>query len=257
MDPERLIGLIVVVDMGIGSTGTSSVPGEPRPLILAVGEAVRAILARAGPDGVPESGQAHDRAPATFRREGDHWALGMGDTIRMRDAKGMRYLAALISRSGRELHALDLLRLDVPGGPGAVGVGEASALGLQIERAGSVDDMLDSVARAAYRDRIVELRAESDAARRDHDEGRIGRAESEIGHLTDALCAAYGLGGRARPSASAAERARQSVTKAIRSALSRIEHAEPVLGGHLARTVRTGQYCCYDPDPAAIPEWHL
>ena len=53
------------------------------------------------------------------------------------------------------------------------------------------------------------------------------------------------------------ERARQAVTKAIRQSIQRIAAADPVSGRHLQRTVRTGQYCVYDPDPAATPSWEL
>ena len=71
------------------------------------------------------------------------------------------------------------------------------------------------------------------------------------------LSAAFGLGGRARPEGSAAERARQSVTKAIREATRRISAEDGAIGEHLDRSVRTGLYCVYDPDPAARVTWTM
>ena len=71
------------------------------------------------------------------------------------------------------------------------------------------------------------------------------------------LSAAFGLGGRARPEGSAAERARQSVTKAIREATRRIAAEDAAIGEHLDRSVRTGLYCAYDPDPAARVTWTM
>jgi hypothetical protein len=62
-----------------------------------------------------------------------------------------------------------------------------------------------------------------------------------------ALGAALGLGGRARRSGSPAERARVRVTRALREAIARIATAHPLLGEHLARSVRTGTYCSYAP----------
>ena len=45
-----------------------------------------------------------------FRREGDYWLVVFdGHTVRVRDLKGMRYLARLLADPGRELHVLDLV----------------------------------------------------------------------------------------------------------------------------------------------------
>ena len=66
---------------------------------------------------------------------------------------------------------------------------------------------------------------------------------------------AVGLGGRDRRAASASERARVSVTRAIRQAMARIGEHHPQLGEHLSRTIRTGTYCAYLPDPRAPAGW--
>src|SRR5829696_6555531 len=45
-----------------------------------------------------------------FRREGDYWSVVFeGRTVRVRDLKGMRYLAHLLAHPGREFHVLDLV----------------------------------------------------------------------------------------------------------------------------------------------------
>jgi len=41
------------------------------------------------------------------------------------------------------------------------------------------------------------------------------------------------------------------VTARIRDAIRRIGQAHPELGRHLDRSVRTGTFCVYDPDPPA------
>lgn len=43
------------------------------------------------------------------------------------------------------------------------------------------------------------------------------------------------------------ERRRVSVTKTIRGAVARIARHDPALGLHLARSIRTGAFCCYAP----------
>jgi hypothetical protein len=73
--------------------------------------------------------------------------------------------------------------------------------------------------------------------------------------LIEVLTGAYGLGGRVRRSGSAAERARTAVTARIRDAIRRIGGAHPELGRHLARSVRTGTFCVYEPDQPA--RWSL
>jgi hypothetical protein len=71
------------------------------------------------------------------------------------------------------------------------------------------------------------------------------------------LAAAVGLGGRDRPTGSASERGRVSVTRAIRSSMARIADQSQPLGAHLAATVRTGTYCVYAPDPRTPITWEL
>ncbi len=74
------------------------------------------------------------------------------------------------------------------------------------------------------------------------------RIAAERDSLVEALTQAYGLGGRPRRPGSAAERARTAVTARIKDAIRRIGEAHPELGRHLARSVRTGTFCSYEPD---------
>jgi hypothetical protein len=47
------------------------------------------------------------------------------------------------------------------------------------------------------------------------------------------------------------------VTRAIRQAMTRIAEHHPQLGQHLSRTIRTGTYCAYVPDPRAPAGWRF
>ncbi|MGH3940854.1 MAG: AAA family ATPase [Pseudonocardiaceae bacterium] len=188
-----------------------------------------------------------------FRQEGDYWAVSYaGTTVRIANTKGMGYLARLLADPGREFHALDLVTAQATGVP--AGAVDPDA-GLATTRNGTTGPMLDAAAKAAYRRRMAELREELEEAERFGDPERAARAHTALQTLADHVTAAVGLGGRDRRAADTAERARVSVTKAVRAAIRRIVNHHPALGSHLQRSVRTGIYCCYEPDPYNLPSW--
>ena len=90
-----------------------------------------------------------------------------------------------------------------------------------------------------------------------NDTERAVLLRGELDFIVEHLVAATGVGGATRRMVSPAERARQSVTKAIKSAAARITEHSPSLGRHLASTVRTGTYCIYQPDPRVPTGWRL
>ena len=188
----------------------------------------------------------------TFKREGEYWVIAYdGEAIRMKHSKGLAYLARLLERPGTELHALDLA--------GARGDGDGVAAredGLRTETDDGAGPTLDAAAKAAYRERMDELRADLAQAEEWNDSERAARARAELDALAGQLSGAVGLGGRDRSGASSSsERARISVTRAIRGALDRLGSQSPSLARHLEATVRTGTYCSYTPDPRAPITW--
>lgn len=202
-------------------------------------QAARAVLERlAGTD---------DQAAAelsVFRREGDYWSLVFeGRTVRMRDLKGMRYLARLLAHPGREFHVLDLVAAESGGGASRAALGDAG-------------EMLDARAKSAYRRRLAEIEDDIAQARALGDTDRAARAGAERDFLVRELSRAVGLGGRDRRAASASERARVAVTRAIRQGIARIGAHHPELGEHLAGAIRTGTYCAYVADVRA-PGWRF
>src|SRR6202048_339753 len=98
--------------------------------------------------------------------------------------------------------------------------------------------MLDERAKAAYKRRLSELRDELEEAKELGKVERAEQAEQEIDALTRELSRAVGLSGRNRRAASASERARQSITKSIKSALERIAQNNATLGNLFSRCVR-------------------
>ena len=188
-----------------------------------------------------------------FRREGDYWSVIFeGHTVRVRDLKGMRYLARLLADPGREYHVLDLVAAET--GSGAQG-DSSQAAGLPRSALGDAGEILDARAKDAYRRRLAEIGDDIDQARAIGDTERAAQADAERDFLVRELARAVGLGGRDRRAASASERARVAVTRAVRQAMARIAEHHPQLGEHLSRTIRTGTYCAYFPDPRAPAGW--
>lgn len=104
---------------------------------------------------------------------------------------------------------------------------------------------------------MAELQGDIDEAEAANDGERATRARLELDALLDELRRAVGLGGRDRPSGSGAERARVNVTRNLKRAIAALAAVSPALGAHLERSVRTGRYCAYEPEPAAALAWSV
>jgi pimeloyl-ACP methyl ester carboxylesterase len=241
--PGEVLVSRTVADLVAGSGIGFADRGSHR--LAAVGDSWQLLATSTG------SARSEPEEPAMlFRREGDYWTIAFaGQVVRMRDAKGLGYLARLLRDPHREFHVLDLLAGDAPRGRDAAG---EDGLVAAAPNAGAV---LDAPAKIAYRERIAELDGELEQARRFNDVERAARVEGELDSLTRELAGALGLGGRDRRAASDSERARASVGKALRSAMRRLDDRHPELGRHLSLAVRTGMFCTYDPDPSVSGTW--
>lgn len=260
LEAARALGLAWAVqeistlrEIGTGGTDGTDEIGE----IGRIGET--------GEIGGPATGVAGE-APAlgerhVFRREGDFWTVAYGGSVvRVRDSKGLRYLARLLAQPGREFHVVDLEAAESqpPQRDRSGRQARSGAAELEVRPdLGDAGELLDARAKAAYRARLEELRAELEEAERFGDAGRAARSRQEIDFLEDELARAVGLGGRDRRAAAHAERARLNVTRAIRAGLANLSRVNPSLGQHLSATVRTGRYCSYTPDPRAPISWQL
>jgi tetratricopeptide (TPR) repeat protein len=195
-----------------------------------------------------------------FRREGEYWSIRFEQVaFRLRDSKGLRYLARLLGDPGREFLALEIAQAGLTSGSTRGGPSVERDLRESGIRASSGDTgaNLDARAKDAYRRRLEELQGELDEAEGRADSGRAAGIREEMDALVHQLAGAVGLGGRDRRAPSDAERARVSVTKAIRAAVARIGEHSPALGRHLDRTIRTGTFCSYLPDPRFPAVWQF
>ncbi|HUG88400.1 MAG TPA: AAA family ATPase, partial [Actinomycetota bacterium] len=125
-------------------------------------------------------------AASVFRKEGDDWAIAFdGDAFRLKDTKGLRYLAYLLGRPGAEVHVLDLVAAE--GGAAARGASRAAAQeGLEVA-SDDAGEVLDLRARRAYRERVEELRQEIEEADAYHDLERAARAREEMEYVAAEL----------------------------------------------------------------------
>src|SRR5208337_4540036 len=206
--------------------------------------------------------------PAIFRKEGEYWTVGFGgNAFRLKDTKGLGYLALLLRHPAVEFHVLDLYG----GVAGHREAGEASQsgqspphgdedlekAGIHIASLGDAGEMLDDQAKVNYRRRLSELREELEEAKELGKVERAEKAEQEIDALTAELSRAVGLGGRNRRAASASERARQSIAKTIKAVVERIAHSDARLGRIFSRCIKTGNFCSYQPDPDFPLAWEF
>src|SRR5215471_6832096 len=226
----------------------------------AAGATVAWNLLANGPVPPVPAESATEVAGNLFRRESEYWTVRYeGSVARLKDAKGLRYLARLLGDPRREFHAVDLAAAGSPAarpGPSGERAWPASALRVRPDL-GDAGELLDARAKAAYRARLDELAGELEEAERFHDAGRAAKASAERDFLMGELARAVGLGGRDRRAASHAERARLNVTRAIHGGLANLAPSNPPLGRLLAATSRTGRYCSYTPDPRAPITWEF
>jgi pimeloyl-ACP methyl ester carboxylesterase len=240
--------------------------GDTRPLRRAIAEFLGDPIEEAGQPhtNTAKSPPAGDAVQGVFRKEREFWTIACWDkTFRLRDVRGLAYIAYLLGHPREEVHVLSLAS-EAGGKQGeADALAEAGAEGqvtqsdLTVGRMGDAGEMLDAQAKADYKRRTAELREQLEEARELNQLERVDQLEEEIEAVGRELSRAIGLGGRDRRAASAAERARINVTRAIKVALERIAEHNPALAALLTSSIRTGTFCSYTPDSRLPTSWQL
>jgi predicted ATPase len=221
---------------------------------------------------------------AIIAASGGYWTLGFaGATFPLKDFKGLSYIQRMLKHPGEEFHSLDLLS-----GPGGALAGESDEPNLRSESSddergldddgvrldprrfrprpegtdsvgglGDAGALLDPQAKQAYRRGIVELEEQLEDLRERGKHERADEVETKLDFLRRELARAVGLSGRDRRAGSAAERARISVTRAINVAREKISKQHAEFAELLDRTIKTGSFCSYVPDPKDPVVWHF
>jgi AAA ATPase domain len=193
---------------------------------------------------------------AIFRHEGEVWTIAYGGRMcRLRDVKGLGYIALLLASEGREVHVLELVGAAT--GRSADARAGLAEIDLGCSGPAEADPLLDYQAKREYGRRLQELEEELEQARDWGDTERVARLQNELDLLTKELGRAVGLRGRDRTFSSPEERARISVTKAIKTAIRLIEKNCPELAAHFEASIQTGRFCSYATPGAAPPSWSL
>jgi len=254
---------VVVITETIGESRTSVTARICNTSPLRGCDAVRfsSVLANRerapGIKGAEQQSHIPQSARNTFRKEGEYWTVIFGGEIfRLKDARGLHYLALLLMHPGERFHATELIRA-VERTPLDAEKRHSCVVG-QLESQANLGDAgpaIDLQARADYRRRITELQTELLEAGETNDYGRAERIRQELEFLTCELSAAIGLGGRTRSSASHSERARVVVTRNIRATLKKILVENPTLGRHFNLSIKTGNFCAYLPEPEGKIFW--
>src|SRR5713226_225501 len=199
------------------------------------------------------------RQKGIFRKEGEYWTVGLGgNEFRLKDTRGLGYIAHLLRNPAIEFHVLDLVggiagRHDEDESSKSAerlprGDEDLEKAGIHITGLGDAGEMLDDQAKVAYRRRLSELREELEGAKELGNVERAEQAERETDALTRELSHALGLGDRNHRAKSASVRARQTITHSIKSVLERIAQSDAQLADILSRCIKTGTFCSYQPD---------
>jgi tetratricopeptide (TPR) repeat protein len=203
------------------------------PLLRAIVDKERAALEDALPPSShappPPSRGPSSRHTITIEHEGETWCVrsSLGARVTVKDGKGAQYLAELVRAEGRELHVTQLVGID--------------------DAQGDAGPVLDAKAKAAYKERLEDLRDRLEEARKNNDVASAERAEAELDAIAEQLAGAVGLGGRDRKTGSHVERARINVQRRLKDVLRRIADHDPHLARYLEASIKTGTWCSFRP----------
>lgn len=169
-----------------------------------------------------------------FQRQGAIWHLAFGgkETTTVH-SKGMTYIGLLLDKPTRVFPASELRSL--------------AAKEDQLAE-GSAGERLTREAIAAGRGRIASIDEELAEAESNDDLAKISVLKRERASIAQELAHAMGYRGRVREDCSDREKARKSVSAAIRRALRTIRRDHPLLHQHLDRHLHRGSTLAYLPE---------
>jgi tetratricopeptide (TPR) repeat protein len=163
-----------------------------------------------------------------FLKEDDLWHISFeGKLILATEAKGFYDLVTLLKRPEEQFHCTSLM---------------GSSVDMNAE------PMFDEKAKRSYQKKILELQEEIRWSENNNDLQRTTTLHKEYDDIVDHLTSSLGLKGRIRKSHDTLDKTRSAVTWRIRNAIQKIEKNHPMLGKHLALSIKTGLFCSYNPE---------
>ena len=174
---------------------------------------------------------------AALERRGDVWLVTFGEEQgKVAATAGMKHLAHLVRSPQTDVPATELAGVHFADAP---------------------QQLLDETALREIRRQVGALESAIDDAWSRDDESKADDLQRELDELVAHLRTSVAPGGRSRRFDDASERARTSVQKAIRRAITAIGRDCPQLGALLAESVKTGYTCRYEPVPGAPARWDV
>lgn len=192
-----------------------------------------------------------------LRKEGATWrAVYRGEAKSVPDSKGVAYLATLLSMPNKEVHCTQFYEgAPIPAAQVSL-VQERSetdeAANQQLPTTGSrthVDADLDQEGISSYNRRLKAIPEEIEEARELGQTEKAALLAQEEHTITQALARSVYKGKPRREGPT--KRARQAVSKAIKSAMKTIKTAHPALHQHLHGAIQFGEFLQYRADDGA------
>lgn len=230
--------------MAVGSVATG-------PVSNAETNAARASEIGAGER--PPGGADQPEKPRLQRVGQGWWVTFASERALIHDSAGMTRLVRLLKAPGQQFSALDLVAGSSPSTKSdkhRVARDGSSDGGMNA--AGDLGEMTDEVARQEYRQRARELEEDWANAKASGDEERYEQIRAELEAIQHVLKATTGKRGKRRTFSAEHERARQTVSKTIKTALDIIEEELPTLRLHLHDSLVFGHFLTYDPRPRLV-----
>ncbi|MBC8193361.1 MAG: hypothetical protein H8E18_13330 [FCB group bacterium] len=186
-----------------------------------------------------------------FRLKGEYWEIGFdGNTIRLKDSKGLQYINALLKNPNQAIRSDSLTAPHVNVSPGS-----REDISVQVtEKRPPVYNYAPDKTYTAMTNKIKELEQILEELVPGSDEYFL--AEDHLKKQRKERSRYFDRSGQERPQDSG-EKARQSVSTAISNAKKKINKDLPELIVHLTNYLHTGFECIYDPPPDNLKSWHF
>lgn len=189
-----------------------------------------------------------------FKRQGDVWDVSFGGASAfVRHKLGLSYIHILLSRPNRSISSLELQMVVNRTYEDGVSKNAGEVRCLRGNDAES-SEILDHTALRSYKERLDSIKRDLEQAESNRDYGRHEALTKEKEDILEQLRLARGLAGRQRGFPSGEERARKSISEAIRNAIRTLREHHQKLALYLEARVDRGRSCCYRGDGV---EWEV
>jgi|TARA_B100000315_G_scaffold259748_1_gene317002 hypothetical protein len=201
-----------------------------------------------------------------FSLSGNIWVITYADeTIRLQDSLGLKYIHYLLLHPEKEIFALELKREINPvflfkdqDGYERLGNEEVSKLliegklrSMPTGTSGAKEEILDDQAVKEYKDELKRLTIKLNDAEELSQDEEAEEIRKKIEILMKQLSAGHDHHGQPREFTDESEKARVSVSKAVRASLEKIKDDKtglPALWRHFCSTLSAGISCSYKPE---------